>query len=319
MVTSTVVRNRRGFTLIELLVVIAIIAVLIGLLVPAVQKVREAANKMTCQNNMKQIGLAIFNYESTNSIVPAGMDNKLVGPTVKLLPYLEQENQFKLFVLNPTQAFWYQNPNNRPPSTGNTTIPRPPAQYGGEGVIKTLLCPSSPDGASWKTVWMAQGYGTAGVDYPTGGPTGHVFSSAPGSVVLGRTNYVAMAGDWRYGAGYRGLFYYNGVNKISNILDGSSNTIAYGEFPAAPSPFTDAILGQGFCGASWTSTGGFSAFGVTVDSKGWGVYGSHHTGFMNVCFADGSVRPLNLSAMSSNFPLWAAMAGISDGVVITFP
>ena len=160
--------SRQGFTLIELLVVIAIIAVLIGLLLPAVQKVREAAARMSCSNNLKQLGLALHNYHSTAGTFPAGMVGP-VSPTdsigvaagsgsdysflISLLPYIEQDNIFKIispaltvptygnmadpFNMSPMpNAEWFQNP----------TYPPTVMYTAGRNKIKTFMCPSAPDG-----------------------------------------------------------------------------------------------------------------------------------------------------------------------------
>ena len=94
-------KRQSGFTLVELLVVIAIIGVLVALLLPAVQSAREAARRMSCSNNLKQLSLALHNYEDTHkTLPPAGIDSNQMSWTVLLLPYFEQQNLYDKFNFN---------------------------------------------------------------------------------------------------------------------------------------------------------------------------------------------------------------------------
>jgi prepilin-type N-terminal cleavage/methylation domain-containing protein/prepilin-type processing-associated H-X9-DG protein len=186
--------SRKAFTLIELLVVVAIIGVLIGLLLPAVQKAREAANRTSCTNNLKQLGLAMSNFESTNGHLPSGSpqvykdQSGYLSPQVQLLMYLEQDNTYKRFDLN-------AGPFDEPNITAATAKP------------KIFLCPTDP---------------LQGMDSIMGWTNYHANC---GSWVHARNWDGVFGPDYATTGSAPPLL---GV-RIAEILDGTSNTAAFAE------------------------------------------------------------------------------------------
>jgi prepilin-type N-terminal cleavage/methylation domain-containing protein/prepilin-type processing-associated H-X9-DG protein len=336
-------KRRPGFTLIELLVVIAIIAVLIGLLLPAVQKVRESAARMSCTNNLKQIALAAHNFQDANQVLPPGFTSQGVGPLVRLLPFLEQDSQFKLFAFRapppgvagdpngnpPTFDAWFRDPLNRPPITNDPTVPRPPDRYGAEGDFKVFLCPSAPRVDPSSTAVQFVTGGTPDTDYNGwfGNPGSFWYSGLPGNQILGRTNYLASAGDWRLRpdrgdpnnmVDAHGLFYYNSRESLARVPDGTSNTVMFAECAGGIFDLTnsDPNIGKKWLMNAWAWGVWFSANGIcpnpnsppgqacdnSPEGRGLSVFAAgstHANNVVNVALADGSVKGLSPRAIDS--------------------
>jgi prepilin-type N-terminal cleavage/methylation domain-containing protein len=308
-------RKRTAFTLIELLVVIAIIAILIGLLLPAVQKIREAANRMKCSNNLKQLGLGHHNYHDTyGNLMP------MMSPTgccwgtwvVLMLPYVEQENAYKL----------YQNwggddstSSNFPASGGVPRYSGAPNTTNVTGKrYSVLTCPSDQTNAPIAPI-TNNNYvvcGGNGGTYGTPGP-----APAP-------AGYVRMEGM------------FDGANltqkiKLTDVTDGLSNTVMMGEVLQGQSSdlrgfswWGDASAFSTYYTPNTTAndliyTGGYCNSQPLRNLPCSGAGGAHHssrsrhTGGVNVSLGDASVRFIRSTVDPT---VWMNMGPKSDGNVI---
>jgi prepilin-type N-terminal cleavage/methylation domain-containing protein/prepilin-type processing-associated H-X9-DG protein len=339
-------QTRRGFTLIELLVVIAIIAVLIGLLLPAVQKVRESAANASCKNNLHQLILALHAYENDRHLLPSSMNPHLDpaypttpayffgwGVLAQLTPYLEQTNVYKTMDL--TKPLYLG-------TSPNYFVPAP-NDFAVQQVVRIFLCPSD-------------------IQRPVSG--GYNINQ------FGPTNYAACTGTGLNGGSpYNadGIFYANSRTRMTDVKDGTSNTVA----------FSESLLGAGDEGSTTLYGGsdaqhayGFLYSGQLTDagcqspqawnlsnrrgfqwvageyrcssynhyylpnapqydcfsyipagppdqlftSIGWRAARSNHSGGVNIAMADGAVR-----FASNNIPLniWRALSTRNGGEVIS--
>jgi prepilin-type N-terminal cleavage/methylation domain-containing protein len=310
-------RSLAAFTLIELLVVIAIIAILVGLLLPAVQKVREAAARTQCKNNLKQIVLASHNYEDAYGVLPPGnvsqgngfsWSSPDVGCLAFLLPFIEQSAIYNQLTpapaLNMAMTYnWYA--------------------YGAywnaaQNRIKTYLCPSDNPDANIYGVFLAlycddSDFTFTGGYYPD--PTGNQ---------LAKSNYCPNGGyigggPNAYYNSWAGPFTQDSQWAIQQIVDGSSNTVFFGEMLGGCGD-TKSCAGSGGqrdFALSWMGAGSFAtAWGVgSYGNSQWYQYGSKHTNCVNFGFGDGSVRQILPGTNSSS---WLYATGISEGGVIVW-
>jgi prepilin-type N-terminal cleavage/methylation domain-containing protein/prepilin-type processing-associated H-X9-DG protein len=344
--------RRHGFTLIELLVVIAIIAILIGLLLPAVQKVREAAARLSSQNNLKQLALACHNFENTNgglpglAPAPSGTNANSFGYSVhaRILPFIEQENLGRQFDMNTTPLFTGVFPVTLALNPVMAPIAATP--------VKTFLCPA--DGQNPLYTVIVGGGTHAGTNYVVNIGSGRI--DLPGV----NTYDPRLPTD--------GLFWYGSRVRMTEILDGTSNTLMWsqclrgtGTSTLTGTPYsalsaeqrrrmyaflpgrrvspTGGVTPQlseaeiltattwvGNRGGSWiwgnATVNGFVTYfppnsqtpDATAHGQGWLSARSSFSGGVNVALADGSVRFVRDSI---NRATWWALATRSGGEIVS--
>jgi prepilin-type N-terminal cleavage/methylation domain-containing protein/prepilin-type processing-associated H-X9-DG protein len=330
---------RSAFTLIELLVVIAIIAILIGLLLPAVQKVREAAARSQCQNNLKQIGIGVHAYHDGIGTFPPGSVNGWFPPAennalnkvcslttpsgstkywanwcVYLLPYIEQDALYRTY----DQTLSLYNGG----TARDAFIATP---------IATYSCPTDPNRRKTFVPASAPGGVTNNKEFATGSyrAVGGRSQNDRNWVELGADVETLIAANPAYWS-YRGMFHGVGTvtigttdkkfspEKMASVMDGLSNTIAVGEYTTKTTPRRATFWANSFnpysISTSHTTSntflGDYDACGGTTPCRY--AFGSQHTGTINFLFGDGSVRPVRIDISIPLFQNLSTIAGDDD-------
>jgi prepilin-type N-terminal cleavage/methylation domain-containing protein/prepilin-type processing-associated H-X9-DG protein len=343
--------HRRGFTLIELLVVIAIIAVLIGLLLPAIQKVREAANRIQCQNNLKQLGLAMHNYHDAYGKLPPGVGHYgcCWGTwAMVILPYIEQDNMWNRYVN-------YDGSDVVGVPAGNTTGWRYGAGTNPANVtsqrVKTYTCPSDTPSAPLSVSATGGTFNLTTHNYGVNYGNTNMYGTTISGVAFGGAPFRAYPSGWLSDTAMQSFYGWAQPDSdklvkyqqhgaagqpqqaIPAIADGSSNTLMMAEM----------IQGQGGDLRGfiwWGNSSGFTTFNlpnsnapdeltggvcnqaatrapcVALNSQSFPKMSSArswHTGGVNVVFCDGHV-----TFVSNNIALatWRAMGTSQGGEVI---
>lgn len=331
--------RQRGFTLVELLVVIAIIGILIAMLLPAVQQVREAARRVSCSNNMRQIGLAALNYEAAQRKLPGGLFVTL-GPAPgtpgqpgfpypgiahswagQLLPHLEQGRLADLYDCN---FPWFSSPDIIPGTPDNQAVLR--------NRVPTLECPSAPapdpNGNTGEFAFGPATFpyrGLASSDYAPCTNIEDIAHEFFGYAARDNAGWLSTLAPVFTGPGVAALgASQSKANRIASIADGTSNTIMISESAGRPALYIknqlqDRQIPNGGWGHHESFYGLSGAVDGTVDEPGECVINCHneretyafHPGGANHVFADGSVHFIAESVLARTYAALVTAAGES--------